>query len=420
MAPDEVDGKDRSEPGAHGAARHRTERGGRAKSARVEGRTEKRTLGVLMIVAGALSIWTASPVWVPVFLGVLLAVVASPLQRRLERRHRRHPRLLAAGISSATVALGIGLVVFMTYFVVREILVYLTDVAPRHAASFARWLHSERITHLLHRVGQTPDGLMHQVEGYGRSAVTHLTDIVGGVLAATSHGILVVIFTTITSYYLLLEGPALARFVVRMVPLPQPETRALMHEFYEVAVGTLIGIGVIALVQGTMAGVGYWIFGVHKPLVWASLTAVASLLPAIGTGLICWPIVAALVLSGHVWQGLGLLVYWGTVVTGLPDYWLRPRLMKGHMRLHELLVLIAVFGGIEAFGPIGIVLGPMFVAMFVALLRIYDRNYRPPSTEGRLRISERREEERREEQRRKDEEQDAQRPGPHGSHPQPA
>ena len=63
---------------------------------------------------------------------------------------------------------------------------------------------------------------------------------------------------------------------------------------------------------------------------------------------------------------MGLLVYWGIIITSIPDYWLRPRLMKGHMRLHELLVLIAVFGGIEAFGAIGILIGPMFVAMFVA------------------------------------------------------
>ena len=69
----------------------------------------------------------------------------------------------------------------------------------------------------------------------------------------------------------------------------------------------------------------------------------------------------------------------------VPDYWLRPRLMKNRMRLHELLVLISVFGGIEAFGAIGLLVGPMFVAMFVAMLRIYERNYRLPSTEGRLR-----------------------------------
>jgi predicted PurR-regulated permease PerM len=347
-------------------------------------RFEKRTFGVMLAIAGVFFLWTVSPIWVPIFLGVMLAVVATPLQRRLERHYRRHPRLLAAGISFVTVALGLGLVVFMGYFVVRELLHYLTDIAPRHADAAQQWMHSPRVNRLLHRVGQSPEGVMKQAQSYGHAAIAHLTDVVGGLLAATSHLVLIVIFTTITSYYLLLEGPALARFAVRMLPLPQPETRALMHEFHEVAVGTLLGIGVIAVVQGTLSGIGFWIFGVSKPIVWGALAGVASLLPAIGTGLVCVPVAVVIMLMGHIGVGAGLIGYWALIVVMIPDYWLRPRLMKGHMRLHELLVLISVFGGIEAFGAIGLLVGPMFVAMFVAMLRIYERNYRLPSTEGRL------------------------------------
>jgi len=373
-------------------------------------RFEKRTFGVLLAIAGIFFLWTVSPIWVPIFLGVMLAVVASPLQRRLERRYRRHPRLLAAAISFVTVALGLGLVVFMGYFVVRELLHYLTDVAPTHAAAADRWLHGPHMTHLLKRVGQTPDSIMKQTQGYGHAAVTHLSDVIGGLLSATSHLVLIVIFTTITSYYLLLEGPALARFAVRMVPLPQPETRALMHEFHEVAVGTLLGIGVIAIVQGMLGGIGFWIFGLGKPIVWGALCAVASLVPAIGTGIVCVPAGIIWALSGHVVGGVGLLIYWGVIITSIPDYWLRPRLMKGHMRLHELLVLIAVFGGIEAFGAIGILVGPMFVAMFVAMLRIYERNYRLPSTEGRIAPK----------PRQGTDEEDDEHPPPEPSHPQHA
>lgn len=347
-------------------------------------RFEKKTFGVLLGVAGALFLWTVSPIWVPVFLGVLLAVVASPLQRRLERRYRRHPRLLAAGISVATVALGVALVAGVGFVVVRELLHYLTDVGPRHARAFERWLDSPHVARMLGHLGQSPAAVMRQVEAYGHSAIAHLTDVVGGLLAATSHGVLIVVFTTITSYYLLLEGPALARFLIRMVPLPQPETRALMHEFHEVAVGTLLGIGIIALLQGTLSTLGFFLFGVPRPVVWGALAAVASLLPALGTALVCVPVAVVHMLVGHVGLGIGLLAFWATLVVGVPDYWLRPRLMRGHMRLHELLVLIAIFGGIEAFGAIGILLGPLFVAMFVAMLRIYERNYRPPSTEGRL------------------------------------
>ncbi len=340
---------------------------------------EKRTFGVLLAVAGMLFLWTVLPIWVPVFLGVMLAVVASPLQRKLENRYGQHPRLLAAAISFLTVAIGVGVVFFMGYFVVKELLFYLTDVAPRHEALFNSWLHSAHVGRMLRHFGQTPDSVLKQAQAYSHAATAHLTDVVGGVLAATTHGFGVIIFTTVTSYYLLLEGQELARFGVRIVPLPQDETRALMHEFHDVAVGTLLGIGVIAIVQGTLSGLGFWIFGVSKPIVWAALAAMASLLPAIGTGLVCAPVALVLMLSGHFAAGMGLGWWWALVVVAGPDYWLRPRLMRNHMRLHELLVLISVFGGIEAFGAVGLLVGPMFVAMFVALLRIYERDYQPPA-----------------------------------------
>lgn len=349
-------------------------------------RFEKRFFAGLLLVAGVFFCWTVSALWVPVFLGVMLAVVAMPLQKRLEKRYPGHPRLLAATISFATVSLGVGLVLSVSYFMVRELLRYLTDTLPHHAQLFERWLHSSHVARMLDHLGQTPSGVMKQAEAYSHSAVTHLTDIVGGVLAATSHAMAIIIFTTITSYYLLIQGRDLANFLVRLVPLPHDETRALMREFHDVAVGTLLGIGVLALVQGALSGLGFWIFGVGKPLVWGALAAFASLLPAVGTGLVCAPVALVLMVTGHLPAGLGLFFYWSFVVVMLPDYWLRPQLMKNHMRLHELLVLISVFGGIEAFGAIGLLVGPMFVAMFVALLRIYDRDYRPASAEPQLEL----------------------------------
>src|SRR5262249_38735625 len=148
-------------------------------------RFERRTFGVMLAVAAFFFLWTVSPIWVPVFLGVLLAVVASPLQRRLEQRYRRPPPLFAAAISLVTVALGLGFVVFMGYFVVRELLHSLTAVAPQHAAAAGRWLHTPRVERMLHHIRQTPDGVMKQVQGYGQAAIANLTDVIGGLLAAT-------------------------------------------------------------------------------------------------------------------------------------------------------------------------------------------------------------------------------------------
>jgi predicted PurR-regulated permease PerM len=347
-------------------------------------RFQTRAFGVLFAVAAFFFFWTLSPVWVAVFLGMLLAVVASPLQRRLEDRFRGHPRLLAAGITTVTLAIGVGLVALVGFVVVRELIHFLSTSGASYASSGIAWLHSRRAAALLRRLGSSPEHAIATAQSYAASLVSHLTAVLGGVLAVTSHGAVTLIFTALTSYYLLLEGRALARFTIRILPFPPAETRALMHEFNAVAVGTLLGLAVVDLAQGALSGLGFAIFGTSRPLAWGALTAIASLVPTVGTALVCLPLALARMLSGHVLAGVGLLLYWAAVVVGFCDYVLRPWLMRGRMQLHAWLVLVSLFGGIEAFGPIGLALGPLFVSLFVAIVRIYDRNYRPPQPAGSL------------------------------------
>jgi predicted PurR-regulated permease PerM len=343
-------------------------------------RFQTRTFGVLLTVAAFFCLWTVSPIWVPCFLGVLLAVIAAPLQRRLERRFHGHPRLLAAAITVVTVAVGVGLLVGVGILVVREVIHFLTDLAPRLARSGIAWITSPHARAMLTRVGSSPEQLQTQLGQHSAQLASHLTALLGSLLSVTSHGFVTLVFTSITSYYLLIERRGLVDLIVRLLPLPPEQTRALIHEFHVAVVGTVLGVGVIALVQGVFATIGFAIFRVDTPLVWGALTAIASLIPAVGTALTCVTIAVVLMFSHRIGAGLGVLLWWALLVVGVCDYVFRPRLMQGRMRLHSLLVLIALFGGIEAFGPLGVVLGPLSVALFVALLRLYERSYRPPHT----------------------------------------
>jgi len=125
------------------------------------------------------------------------------------------------------------------------------------------------------------------------------------------------------------------------------------------------------------AGIGYWIFGVDSPLVWASLTGIASILPAVGTALVWAPVGIVMLLIGRVAQGIGILLWSLVVVVFVADYILRPKLVGTRIKMSDLLVFIAIFGGIEAFGILGVILGPIAVAVLLSLLRIYQRDYRP-------------------------------------------
>jgi predicted PurR-regulated permease PerM len=133
----------------------------------------------------------------------------------------------------------------------------------------------------------------------------------------------------------------------------------------------------MSLYQGVTSGIGYWIFGVDSPVVWAALTGVASILPAVGTAFIWAPVVIVTIATGHLGKGLGILAWSLVVVVFIADYILRPKLVGTKMKMNDLLVFIAIFGGIEAFGILGIVLGPIAVAVLLSLIRIYEREYRP-------------------------------------------
>jgi predicted PurR-regulated permease PerM len=335
---------------------------------------------VLLAIGAFFFLWTVSPIWVPCFLGVLLAVVAAPLMNRLERRWGRHPRLLAAAITLLTLALGVGLLIVVGILVVREVIHFLTGTAPGLLRTGLAWLKSSRVQHMLERAGTSPAELQSELMEHATQWASHLTALLGSLLSVTSNGLVTLIFTAITSYYMLLEKRTVSSLMVRLLPLPPTETRALIGEFQTAAVGTVLGVGAISALQGVLAAIGFAIFRVEQPILWGAATGVASLVPAIGTGLTFVPIVISLFLSHRIGAGIGVLVWWVLLVIGVCDYVLRPRVMEGRMRIHSLLVLISLFGGLEAFGPMGILIGPMSMALFVALLRLYERNYRPPGT----------------------------------------
>jgi predicted PurR-regulated permease PerM len=197
------------------------------------------------------------------------------------------------------------------------------------------------------------------------------------ILAGLFSAIFIFIFTAITSYYLLREGSDGTEWLVEMVPLPNGQVSQIVRDVRDVTRAMLFSTGVMSLYQAVTAGIGYWIFGVDSPLVWASLTGIASILPAVGTALVWAPVGIVMIAMGHVGKGIGVLLWSSVVVVVVADYILRPKLVGTRIRMNDLLVFIAIFGGIEAFGILGVVLGPIAVAVLLSLLRIYQRDYRP-------------------------------------------
>jgi predicted PurR-regulated permease PerM len=288
----------------------------------------------------------------PVLLGLVIAVGVHPLHEKLLRKFGgKHPGLSAALLTAMVMVLALGLLAFLIFVVGHRVVALAQQMAARYEHQGAVGLLGSDLSQKLARLGLSPDHLQQRLVAAVRDVASFLgkgaTSIVAGLFSAIFIFIFIFIFTALTSYYLLREGKEGTSWLVEMVPLPNGQVAQIVRDVRDVMRAIVLSTGALALYQGVTAGIGYWIFGVDSPLVWAALTGVASILPAVGTALVWVPVGIVLMLTGHIGKGLGVLVWGGVVVVFVADYVLRPKLIGTKIKMNDLLVFIAIFGGIE-------------------------------------------------------------------------
>jgi len=145
---------------------------------------------------------------------------------------------------------------------------------------------------------------------------------------------------------------------------------ALLVSFTTAVRAIVKGSIVVALVQGALGGLIFWLLDIRAPLVWGAVMMAFALLPVIGTGLIWGPAAMYLLATGALWQGLVLIAF-GVVVIGLVDNVLRPILIGQDTKIPDYVVLVSTLGGLAAFGANGFVIGPIVAAMFLSLWTVF-------------------------------------------------
>jgi predicted PurR-regulated permease PerM len=171
-------------------------------------------------------------------------------------------------------------------------------------------------------------------------------------------------------YYFLKDGSRLRSALVERGPLPAEHAEKILARLYARAGSVIRGSLLVALLYGVLTGVGFFIFGLPSAILWGAVTAVASFIPAIGVFLIVIPGIVSLYLGGNVVGAVGL-VAWVFVMSTTIEMYLRPRLLGGKEKIHPMLMLFAVLGGLSFFGPIGILLGPLALSLLLTLLENY-------------------------------------------------
>jgi len=172
------------------------------------------------------------------------------------------------------------------------------------------------------------------------------------------------------AFFLIRDGDKLLLRLKKAIPLRQAHKRALFTKFTTVVRATVKGDLVVAILQGALGGLIFWILDIHAPLLWAVLMMFLSLLPVIGAGLVWVPVSVYFFATGALWQGVVLMLF-GAFVIGLVDNILRPALVGKDTKMPDYVVLISTLGGIGIFGLNGFVVGPTVAAMFIAVWTIF-------------------------------------------------
>src|SRR2546423_654234 len=170
-------------------------------------------------------------------------------------------------------------------------------------------------------------------------------------------------------YYLFRDGERLRAAVHNLLPLEDRKAHEIIERTGEVIGASVYGVLVIATIQGVLGGLAFWALGLPSPLLWGVVMIFLSMIPVAGAFVVWVPAAIYLVIMGH-WGKAVVLAAWGTLAIGMVDNVLRPKLVGERTRLHELLIFFSVLGGLQVFGIIGLVLGPVIVAITIALLDV--------------------------------------------------
>jgi predicted PurR-regulated permease PerM len=181
----------------------------------------------------------------------------------------------------------------------------------------------------------------------------------------------------VTAFYgLLVSGSRFGAWLELNAPLAAEQSHRLAAAFYETGRGLIVGVGVTALAQGALAGVGYVIAGLPHAFVLALLTALMALIPSLGSGLVWAPMGGILLLTDRVADGVVVLVF--GCLAGLADNFLRPVLSRfGHLRVPTIVLFCAMLGGVMGFGAAGLVIGPLFVRLGMEGLELWKLRHGP-------------------------------------------
>ena len=333
--------------------------------------------GLLLAAALGYVVWRiVTPLWQPLVWALLLGGLLAPLNLRLTRRLGGRARLA----SSITTLLTVLLFIVPVALTAGAVGVQATQLLRRLEGKVPGRIEGSALdVSQLPMVGEAMAWIdantslsLAQLEGWLAEALRRVLELImssGGMMLMGALGTTVSFALMLfVLFFVLRDGPALAQQVVRLLPIEGRRRTLLQKHLTDMTRAVFLGLGLTAVAQGVLLGVGFWIAGLPSPLVFGVLGVILALVPMVGPALLWIPAAIWLAARGDTGYAI-FLALWGSVVVGLVDNLLRPLLISGRAEVPTLAVFIGVIGGLAAFGFIGLFVGPIVLGLLIALFR---------------------------------------------------
>ena len=324
----------------------------------------------LLLATGILYLYgnIIAPYAIVLATAAIAAVIVTPIEIRIRKRVK-NPKVSGVIMLLLILIAIVGPLVAVGAVMVQQ----ANDIAAQTIAS-PEWRESFDYRELS-IFNHVPESVREQIfsEDPGQlldAGFVWIQDHIGAIFSGGAELVFKTFIFFVCLFFFLVDRERIYAAALELSPLKDVVDRSIVTRMVETIRGVVFGALIVAIVQAIIAAIGLTIFGVPGALLWASLIMITAQIPIVGNTIIMGPAVIYLFLTGHEGAAIGLLV-WSVVAVGLVDNLLSPLIVGSRTRMHALLILLSILGGLEYFGPIGFILGPTILAALLVIIELY-------------------------------------------------
>jgi len=323
---------------------------------------------ILLASVGFLVWRVLSPFVSALALSIIIVTICYPLYEKLQKVVYKNSESLAAALATLIVVVMVVLpILFISSIFVRELVGLYQTLGTGQEIAFESYLINFEVliqTYL-------PDFQFNFTEQIKQSAAWLLGNV-SNIFAGTVSTIFVVLISLIGSFYFFRDGKEFIKLAIKISPLPDKDDEIIFTRLARAIRSVATGVLLVSIIQGILAAIGFAIFGIPKAVLWGAVGGILSMIPGVGTLTMMIPGIIYLFIFGSSTSAIGLII-WSILTIVIVDNMIAPQLMSRGNNLHPFIMLTAVLGGISAFGPIGFIIGPVVLTLFVVLLEVYNQ-----------------------------------------------